>query len=575
MNPYRRMTIFIICAVLALSFYVPARADRPEPGTVRILLGESSKSSRMDISVYGSYLVNGIFSFQRGSKLKVEAKDSSIWLYYEGASINAGDQLILKRQSSKPGDENGLRLNDSLSLLEGDLAVSLSGSMIRTVLHIGIEDYLKGLVPYEMSDSFPLEALKAQAIAARSYAVRGIRPDRDYDLSDDTNDQVYRGLLQEHTRAHRAVKETEGIVLTYNEQIIQAYYTASNGGETESSAHAWGGEGFPYLPVREDKYDAENPQSPVKSFYLPKDWTAGTPQHQDLETLLISKLAPSMEKMGYSGLTEDIRINNVKALSANAPMYSAESRLMTKLSFQLNVSGRRQQSSNDEEEVLLFTVDEKNAPQTASAPVSENEGELGPFVPLGQLMQIDLDIFPGLEKLMGLSINLKENEIVKVIEESEGFIIRSGRYGHGVGMSQRGAEWMAKQYGKNYQEILAFYYPGTKESRYRTMPAARPYLNAEFLTTPGPIPTPTPRPTLVPQSLAPEEGQWEVIVKNINQNSSLNLRILPNTSSDILYQLYYGQRLLVLKRADGGWLHVRADGVEGYVMESFVEEVPE
>ncbi|NLD03101.1 MAG: SH3 domain-containing protein, partial [Clostridiales bacterium] len=47
-----------------------------------------------------------------------------------------------------------------------------------------------------------------------------------------------------------------------------------------------------------------------------------------------------------------------------------------------------------------------------------------------------------------------------------------------------------------------------------------------------------------------------------------------NTSSDILYQLYYGQRLLVLKRADEGWLHVRADGVEGYVMESFVEEVP-
>ena len=207
MNPYRRMTIFIICAVLALSFYVPARADRPEPGTVRILLGESSKSSRMDIGVYGSYLVNGIFSFQRGSKLKIEAKDSSIWLYYEGASINAGDQLILKRQSSKPDEENGLRLNDSLNLLEGDLAVSLSGSIIRAVLHIGIEDYLKGLVPYEMSDSFPLEALKAQAIAARSYAVRGIRPDRDYDLSDDTNDQVYRGLLQEHTRAHRAVKK--------------------------------------------------------------------------------------------------------------------------------------------------------------------------------------------------------------------------------------------------------------------------------------------------------------------------------------------------------------------------------
>ena len=574
MKASRRKIAFIICAILAFSFYSPARADRPEPGTVRILLGGIGQSGRMDISVYGSYMINGNLSFQRGSKLKIEAKDN-IWLYYEGSSMNAGKQLILKRQSSKPDEENGLRLNDSLSLLEGDLVVSLSGNTLRTVLHIGIEEYLKGLVPYEMSDSFPLEALKAQAIAARSYAVRGIRQDRDYDLSDDTNDQVYRGFIQEHTRAHRAVKETEGIVLTYNEQIIQAYYTASNGGQTESSAHAWGGDVLPYLPVRDDHYDTENPQSSVKSFFLPKDWIADTSQLLALETLLISHLAPRVERMGYSGLPENIRIDTVNALSAHSPMYGGESRLMTKLAFLINVSGKRQQNLNDEEEVLLFTVNEKAVPQPSSAPVAEKGGELGPFVPLGQTIQIDLDIFPGLEKLMGLSINLKENELIKVVEESKGFSIRSGRYGHGVGMSQRGAEWMAKHYGKNYHEILAFYYPGTKESRYRTMPATRPYLNAEFLTTPGPIPTPTPRPTLVPQSLAPEEGQWEVIVKNINQNSSLNLRMLPNTSSDILYQMYYGQRLLVLKRAEEGWLHVRADGIEGYVMESFVEEMPQ
>lgn len=189
-------------------------------------------------------------------------------------------------------------------------------------------------------------------------------------------------------------------------------------------------------------------------------------------------------------------------------------------------------------------------------------------------LDVDLPVFPMLEKLMNLSINMKENEIIRVIEENEWFVIQSGRYGHGVGMSQRGAEWMAQKYGKSYQDILAFYYPGTVQSRYRTIPAARPYIAADFLTTPGPIPTPTPRPTLVPQSWTPGEGQWEVIVKNINQNSSLNLRMLPNTSSDILSLLFYGQRLLVLKQEEDGWLHVRADGIEGYVMESFVEKVP-
>lgn len=574
MSGLRRFICVILCAILAFSFCVSSQAtEGAEPGTVRVLLGLSEKVNRMDIGIYGSYLVNDSFSFQRGSILKIEARDS-IWLYYEGIAINAGNQLYLKRQSIKSGEENGLRLNDSLSLLEGDLVITLSGTMLRAVMHIGIEDYLNGLVPYEMSDSFPLEALKAQAVAARSYAMQALRQDRDYDLSDDTNDQVYRGFNKEHAQAHRAVKETEGIVLTYNEQIIHAFYTASNGGQTESSAHAWGREGFVYLPIHDDIYDVENPQSVVKSFYLPKVWQPDSEQIQELENMLIQKLIPQIDSMGYDATPENIRIDRLSELSVHTPKYGGGSRLMTQLRFTLQVSAKRLQTLKDEEEILLFKVGESAQPAAPTfTPVAE-EAALGPFSALSHGFVIDLPIFPEIEKLMGLSINMKANEIIRVSEEDGGFTIRSGRYGHGVGMSQRGAEWMAKQYGKSYQDILAFYYPGAIESRYRTIPAVRPYIDNDYLTTPGPIPTPTPRPTLVPQSLIPQDGQWEVVVKNISQNSSLNLRILPNTSSDILSLLFYGQRLLVLKQAEEGWLHVRADGLEGYVMESFVEKVP-
>ena len=574
MNCLRRFISAVLCVSLTLSFFIFASAaEAAEPGTVRVFLGLSGKSNRLDIGIYGSYLVNESFSFQRGSTLKIEAKES-LWLYYEGAAVNAGNQLRLERQSAKADEENGLRLNDALNLLEGDLVITLSGNTLRAVLHIGIEDYLKGLVPYEMSDSFPLEALKAQAVAARSYAMQALRKDRDYDLSDDTNDQVYRGFNKEHAQAHRAVKETEGIVLTYNEQIIQAFYTASNGGQTESSAHAWGGEGHAYLPIREDIYDLENPQSAVKSFSLSKVWRTDSAELQKLDDMLIQKLALQLKSMGHDGSPENIRIDRLSGLSAHTPKYEGGSRLMTQLRFTLRVSARRVQAKKDEEDILLFKVDEGPEGDTLAVAPAEEEIALGPFANVNRSIDIDLSIFPELEKLMGLSINIKENEIFRVTEEEEGFIIRSGRYGHGVGMSQRGAEWMAKQYGKSYRDILAFYYPGTTQSRYRTIPAARPYIDTEFLTTPGPIPTPTPRPTLVPQSQTPGDGQWEVIVKNISQNSSLNLRMLPNTSSDILSLLFYGQRLLVLKQEEDGWLHVRADGIEGYVMESFVEKVP-
>lgn len=565
--------VILALAVAALFFHGDAQADRAQPGTVRILLGKAAVSGRMDIGVYGSYLINDAFSFQRGSKLMLEARPNGIWLYYEGAAVNAGQQVYLKRMASKSGQENGLRLNGSFNLLEGDLVARQEKGALRVILHIGIENYLNGLVPYEMSDNFPLEALKAQAIAARSYALRGLRQDRDYDLTDDTNDQVYKGYNAQHERAHQAVRETEGIVLTHREQVIQAYYTASNGGQTESAGNAWGRANESYLNVREDRYDAENPDSLKKTFEIPSVWHADTPALQALEEALKDETAAQLKKAGYQLLPEELGIDEILDIQAHSPKYGEASGVMTKLRFRWKARINKA-NLKDEEEILLFSVEEPK--DSGAAKTNErNPSDSNAFGSVGQkIIEADFDIFPTLEQLMGLSINLKENEIVTVEKGKGGFVISSGRYGHGVGMSQRGAQWMAQKYGKTYREILSFYYPGTNESRYRTVPAARPFLDADFLTTPGPIPTPTPRPTLVPQNKAPAEGQWEVIVKNIKQNSSLNLRMLPSTSSDILYQLYFGQRLLVLNRGEDGWLQVEADGISGYVMESFVEKLP-
>lgn len=119
---------------------------------------------------------------------------------------------------------------------------------ILVVNQLPLEEYLVGLINCEISSAWPIEAVKAQAIIARTYALnrkmaRGAFP---YHLESSVIDQVYEGCLIEDSRARRAVLETQGEVLTYGGAIIQAFYHSSCGGRTESSENVWG-TALPYL----------------------------------------------------------------------------------------------------------------------------------------------------------------------------------------------------------------------------------------------------------------------------------------------------------------------------------------
>ncbi len=122
---------------------------------------------------------------------------------------------------------------------DGDLTV---------INDVGIEDYVKGVTPAEMPSSWNIEALKAQAIAVRSYAIAnlGKHAKEGFDLVDTVQDQVYNGVLAETPATNQAVEETEGLVLTYDNKIISTMYSASAGGQTKSALEAWGND-IPYL----------------------------------------------------------------------------------------------------------------------------------------------------------------------------------------------------------------------------------------------------------------------------------------------------------------------------------------
>ncbi len=122
------------------------------------------------------------------------------------------------------------------------------GGKLTLINKLNIEDYVKGVVPAEMPSSWSYEAHKAQAIAARSYALAnlGKRAKSGFDLKDTPEDQAYRGASAESERTNKAVEESYGIVLIYDMKIIPAYYSASAGGKTLASSQVWDRD-LPYI----------------------------------------------------------------------------------------------------------------------------------------------------------------------------------------------------------------------------------------------------------------------------------------------------------------------------------------
>ena len=131
----------------------------------------------------------------------------------------------------------------------GLLMIQNKNGKLTVINNVNIEDYIKGVLPSEMPSGWESEALKAQAIAARSYALAnlGKRAKLGYDLNDTTEDQVYGGATAETQKTNQIVENTKGLVLIYDYKIIPAYYSASAGGQTINASSAWGNKDLPYI----------------------------------------------------------------------------------------------------------------------------------------------------------------------------------------------------------------------------------------------------------------------------------------------------------------------------------------
>jgi stage II sporulation protein D len=141
----------------------------------------------------------------------------------------------------------------------GTLRVSVRGKSLSVVNSVAIESYVRGVVSSEMPHDWPLEAVKAQAVAARSYALSHLRPG-DFDLYADTRDQVYGGVLAETPVGDQAVLETKRQVLRYDGKVASTYFFSSSGGRTAAITDVFSNaKPTPYLVSVPDPYDTASP----------------------------------------------------------------------------------------------------------------------------------------------------------------------------------------------------------------------------------------------------------------------------------------------------------------------------
>ena len=229
---------------------------------VKLSVGETA-SVRLELC--GAYYVAENMRAVVGSESSprtaaVTVEDGKITLSSGGSTVYRGSEITLMRVNYNES-AGWLQLFCSGNANErkylGNLVFRINNDgTLRVINNIPTAHYLYGIVPYEMSESCPIESLKCQAVASRTYAFGFTMPGDDYDITDSFNYQGYRGYKPGYEKCMRACVETTGVILSVDNEIPLAFYGATNGGETALPSHLFGYDSLdPLYEIRLDDID--------------------------------------------------------------------------------------------------------------------------------------------------------------------------------------------------------------------------------------------------------------------------------------------------------------------------------
>lgn len=348
----------------------------------------------------------------------------------------------------------------------GYLRFAVNGTVMTAVNVVDLEEYLYGVIPAEMPVSYSEGALKAQTLAARTYAMTKLSAHKSsgYELCDTTNCQVYKGYSGENAKTNQVVDDTEGEIICYNGTPIEAVFFASTGGYTENSENVWNSV-VPYLRAVPEVGEYGNNTwektltlSQLDSLLSSKSENIGSAQDIVITKISTGGRVQEMKIVGTSG-SVTLTKENIRTYFSGA-CGSLPSKMFT-------INGKGGDPSSGSRTVQRqATTSSTTGSLTSSAVINgitaKTEGTLSAMN--GKNLKLD-----------GLSVseNTNSNQNTPVIStgdyqiydvnistvENGTFVFEGSGNGHGVGLSQNGAQGMAQQ-GYSYEEIIKHYYTG-------------------------------------------------------------------------------------------------------------------
>jgi len=555
--------LFILSAfILSIDTHGSAGTDY---STIRVKISISKTS--IPIVVSGSYKIPEAGITISSGSYTISLNNNKVRIQGNGIDKTANNCISLISQAKNNLITIKGTIYGDIKYL-GDMVFTADSGTLLVVNRLPLEEYLYGVIAYEMSNSFPLEALKAQAVCARGYATSKIKTSGAYDLVDTTVDQVYKGYEPSYQRVIQAVNETKGQVLTYNGKIISTFYSASNGGQTELPGNIWGGgeaknREYPYLPQKDDPYDLENPYSLYQIIFVPK--TVAGSQYDapnsglgeyivrivNLTTYCNVRSGPgtnysiigsaylgdtftwldsvtndkgeTWHKVNYKGSNGYIISDYAQKMKNDGFIYNHPvlTDLQNRAYEKLKSSGKNIAKATDVKIISVnsLTNGQQRWPGTGSrCYVTANANVTVQYYPEGSSTNLDL-VLELMKKTSsgGYSQSheyLNSNLSMRGVRNAQGgYEITNGRYGHGVGMSQRGAQTMAEKYNKSYQEILAFYFPGTKLTDINS---------GQQVPGPGDNPEPGKNPTITSSKYTIKNSNITGLSTNLNVSTFLS-----------------------------------------------------
>lgn len=440
-----------------LAFVVSTNATFAYPSNAMVKVGIMDSGyttvEKKNVSIYGtedcvitdSVTKNAILKLPKGKFLNVSRQDGKFVLSYNDGdkdilkTINSANDFVVTCPNGVLGIKDFIR-GGKPALYRGEfrfISNQNKPSIFYLVNCLDVEYYLKGVVPCEMPVSFGLEALKAQAVAARNYSLSPrTRMARGYDVVDSVASQVYHGYNRESDIANRAIDETHGLVALYNDEMIVAVFSSTAGGYTECYSNtfsdpitkAFPSPDKPYLKSISDMPNTKPLDNEEDAFEFYSTRPVSYDMHSPLYRWTRTWTKEELENVLKSTLIVQSKTGFVQPALTNANDFGMLKAIRVT---QRGVSGK----------IIFMEIETDKATYT-----------VGKELIIRRLFTKNGKALPSANVVFKYDVD-KNGDWSEITAYGGGF-------GHGSGMSQYGAMYMARDCGMSFETILKHYYKG-------------------------------------------------------------------------------------------------------------------